>query len=363
MEFGLSEEQRLLQDSVAAFLQGASSLDCVRQAIEGAGSAAADLQHGLADVGVDAVLVPEAYGGLGLKLLEAALVQEMLGRHVTPAPFASNVMGVTALLAAGSEAQQRDHLPLIVDGSKRFGIALGEQIGSRDGARVVGSSGALSGHSLFVLGFEDATDFIVSDCDGNLHIIAADEPNLEKRRLTSIDQTRSIGKLILDGVRSDALVSEQCERRAVERVISAGRVLLAADTLGACDMMIEQAVAYAKERKQFGRVIGSFQAVKHMCAEMAAELEPCRSLVWYSAHAFDATPADAAIMACHAKSHLAEVGQFVARTATEVFGGIGFTDDLGLHLWFKRIGVNRQWLGGPERVREHAATLQGWTVA
>ena len=123
--------------------------------------------------------------------------------------------------------------------------------------------------------------------------------------------------------------------------------------------MLDQAVAYSLERKQFNRVVGSFQAVKHMCAEMASQLEPSRAFVWYAGHAFDEVTADAAATACHAKAHLAEVGQFVAKTSTEVHGGMGFTDLLGLHYWFKRIGFNRQLLGSPEAVRHEAAVLQG----
>src|SRR3546814_19157691 len=99
-----------------------------------------------------------------------------------------------------------------------------------------------------------------------------------------------------------------------------------------------------------------------MCAEMAARHEPCRSLVWYAAHAFDAVPNEASLVACHAKSHTAEVHRFVARTSTEVHGGMGFTDLLGLHYWFKRIGFDRQVLGGPAAVRAEAATLQGWAT-
>ena len=123
--------------------------------------------------------------------------------------------------------------------------------------------------------------------------------------------------------------------------------------------MLDKAVAYSKERKQFGRTIGSFQAVKHLCAEMAAELEPARALVWYAAYAFEHAPDEAPLMAAHAKAHLSEIGRFIARTSTEVHGGIGMTDLLGLHYWFKRIGQNRQLLGGPEKVREIAAKLQG----
>ena len=141
-------------------------------------------------------------------------------------------------------------------------------------------------------------------------------------------------------------------------MVDAGRVMLAADTLGAAQNMLDQAVEYSKQREQFNRPIGSFQAVKHMCAEMAASLEPCRSLVWYAAHAADEIPAEAALYACHAKAHLAEVGTFVAKTATEVHGGMGFTDLLGLHYWFKRIGFNRQLLRAPELVRDEAARIQ-----
>src|SRR3546814_418336 len=147
------------------------------------------------------------------------------------------------------------------------------------------------------------------------------------------------------------------------RLRDAGRVILAADSLGAGQAMIEKAVDYAGQREQFGRLIGSFQAVKHMCAEMAARHEPCRSLVWYAAHAFDAVPNEASLVARHAKSHTAEVHRFVARTSTEVHGGMGFTDLLGLHYWFKRIGFDRQVLGGPEAVRAEAAALQGWPKA
>jgi alkylation response protein AidB-like acyl-CoA dehydrogenase len=100
--------------------------------------------------------------------------------------------------------------------------------------------------------------------------------------------------------------------------------------------------------------------VKHLCAEMLAELEPARSLVWYAAHAFDAVPEEASLVACHAKAHLSEIGPAIVRTATEVHGGIGFTDEQNLHHWFKRVGVDRQLLGSPELLRQQAARLQGW---
>jgi alkylation response protein AidB-like acyl-CoA dehydrogenase len=174
-------------------------------------------------------------------------------------------------------------------------------------------------------------------------------------RMDSIDATRRLSELEFRATPAELLAADA----ALERLRDAAWVILAAEMLGAGQTMLDKAVAYAKERKQFGRVIGSFQAVKHLCAEMAAELEPARALVWYAAYAFDHAPADASLMAAHAKAHLSEIGRFVARTATEVHGGIGMTDLLGLHYWFKRIGQNRQLLGGPERVREIAARVQG----
>ena len=142
-------------------------------------------------------------------------------------------------------------------------------------------------------------------------------------------------------------------------MLDAGRVILAADTLGAGQSMLDKAVAYSKERVQFGRVIASFQGVKHTLADLATEFEPCRAMVWYAAHAQDAIPEEARLTALQVKAHLGDVGRTHARLATEVHGGMGFTDLLGLHYWFKRIGFDRQMLGSPERLRREAAVAQG----
>jgi alkylation response protein AidB-like acyl-CoA dehydrogenase len=140
--------------------------------------------------------------------------------------------------------------------------------------------------------------------------------------------------------------------------------MLAADILGAAHGYDRTGRGLRRHARTVRSPDRQFQAVKHMCAEMAARHEPCRSLVWYAAHAFDAMPAGCIeLVACHAKSHTLEVGRFVARTSTEVHGGMGFTDLLGLHYWFKRIGLDRQLLGGPELVRNEAARVQGWIAA
>jgi alkylation response protein AidB-like acyl-CoA dehydrogenase len=361
MEFGLSEDQRLMQDSVRRTLEKVSSLERVRVAAEARDAKALDVWHALVDLGVPGLLIDEEYGGMGLKLLDAALIAEALGRFVAPVPYiASSVMAPVALAALGSSAQKEAWLPRLASGDAVAGVAIAEFVsGAREGAGVTAKGGRLSGKSLFVMDFGAAEVFIVADTAGGLHLVPADAKGLTKVALTTIDLTRSIGELQFDNVEAEALASGDA-KAGLQRVIDAGHVMLAADTLGAGWMMIDKAVDYAKERKQFGRVIGSFQAVKHLCAEMASEIEPGRSLIWYAAHAFDEVPEEASLMAGHAKSFMGEVGRFVARTATEVHGGMGFTDLLGLHYWFKRIGLDRQLLGSPERVRSRLAALQGW---
>jgi alkylation response protein AidB-like acyl-CoA dehydrogenase len=361
MEFALSSDQRMLQESLERTLARVCPLERVRQAAEAKAPVARDVWGALIDLGVPGIVIPESFGGAGLRLLDAALVSEILGRHVAPAPFiGASVLAPLALLHAGSAAQRREWLPKLASGQALAGIAISEAIaGARDGAGVVTKDGRLSGSALFVLDFAQADIFIVADAGGGLHLVNADAAGLSKIALTTIDATRGLGELRFDSVEAEPLASGDAAA-TLRRMRDAGWVMLAADTLGAGTRMIEKAVDYAKERQQFGRVIGSFQAVKHMCAEMAAELEPCRALVWYAAHAFEAIPAEASLTAAHAKAHTSEIGRFVARTATEVHGGMGFTDLLGLHYWFKRIGLNRQLLGGPERVRHLAARIQGF---
>lgn len=359
MEFALSEDQRLLQESVAGTLSRVCPLDTVRATAEARLPMSKDVWQSLVELGVPGILVPDTYGGAGLGLLDAALVAEALGQAVAPVPFVGAcVMAPLALSELGSEMQKETWLPKIAAGELVMGVALSERAsGARQGAGVTASDGKLSGTALFVTDCLAADAFVIADNGGALYLVEGAATGLTRSPLTSIDLTRSVGELKLEKVEAELIGNG--DPQGFTRVRDAGRVILAADTLGAGETMIEKAVEYAKERKQFNRVIASFQAVKHMCAEMAAELEPCRSLVWYAGHAFDAIPEESGLTAAHAKAHLSEVGRFVARTATEVHGGMGFTDLLGLHYWFKRIGLNRQLLGSPERCREDAARLQG----
>lgn len=359
MEFGLSAEQLLLQASVREFLDRHGPLERVRRHCEERQERADDVWRGLCELGIAGLIVDEQHGGAGCSLLDAALVAEALASRVAPVPFvAAAVLAPVAIGVAGSEQQQSRWLPEIAEGRMVVGAALSPAAGSRASDSVRAVDGRLRGRAMFVLDFA-ADKYLVADDGRRLYLVDADHASLRRRRLHTIDRTRSLGELELNDTPAE-LLEGSADPNVCARLLDAGRILLAADTLGAASAMLDRAVAYSKERVQFGRPIGSFQAVKHLCAEMAAELEPCRAMLWFAAHAFDALPEEASLNACHVKAHLSEVGTRVARTSTEVHGGIGFTDELGLHLWFKRIGANRQLLGGPDQLRELAAQLQGW---
>lgn len=351
MRFGLSEEQTLLQDSVNRFLSDQVPLDTVRQVAAG-DRTDADIWSGLTDLGLPGLLASEANGGLGLSMLDAAVVAESLGYHVTPSPFLSSaVMAPIALQAAGA---REDLLGNIATGETRMGIAFAEGMAARADAGVTASAGRLSGKSLFALD-GDADHYLVATADRQIFLVNAEAEGLVRSGLSTVDTTRSTCELSFDSVAAE-LISD--DPSVFNTTLDSALIVMAADTLGAAQCALDQAVEYAGQRVQFNRVIASFQAVKHMCAEMASSLEPCRSMVWYAAHAFDDIPDEASMMASHTKAHLSEVGQFVTRTATEVHGGMGFTDLVGLHYWFKRTGFNRQVLGSPEWHRERACQLQ-----
>lgn len=345
MEFALSEDQRMLQDSLKGVLSGAASLDQVRKIAVDDAAAMGALESALSEFGLASLLVPEPAGGLGLGLLDACLVQEALGYHVAPSRFMASALAATAL------KDNRVLLDNIASGAAMFGLVVTELVSRRDGAGLALKAGKLTGTSLLAVSAAGATHLLAADTKGGLHVIDAGAASIVP--MQTIDRTRTFHEVTLSGAKVLA------SAKADDRFLAIARLLVAADTLGAAQAMIDKAVAYAAERQQFGRVIGSFQAVKHMCAEMAAKLEPGRALIWHGAHALDIGDTEGPVMANLAKAYMAEAGTFIARTATEVHGGMGFTDLVGLHYWFKRVGVNRQLFGSPEQARETAAQLQG----
>ena len=360
MYFGLSEEQKSLEENIHRFLEDNASLDVIKAVANGESEKAQQVHQGIIDLGLSGLVVPEEYGGLELNMLFATVVASALGSGTAPVPYAgSYVMAPIAINLGGDEQQKSNWLPKIAGGECVIGVGLSEYVGAREDSGIEFSNGKLSGRCLFLIDGKDADAYLLADKSGQLFLVDSSSSGITVTELTTVDKTRTSIELVLDKVGAEVLPNSS-NKEVIEKVLDAGRLMLAADTVGAAQVMLDKSVAYSLERKQFGRLIGSFQAVKHMCAEMAAELEPCHSMIWHAAHCQDKVPEEARLMACQTKAHVSEVGKQVSKTATEVHGGMGFTDELGLHYWFKRIGLNRQLLGSPELIREEAGKLQGF---
>ena len=357
MDFGLSEEQLLLEKTLRSFLADDVPIGRVRELRDAECPNDVGIWRSLAELGVTGILVPENLGGSDLRLLDAALVAQSLGHAVTPTPFVGSAVMVPIALRALGGSPAEEWMRGIAAGEIRFGLAVTELFSVREEAGVQLANGKLGGKSMMAMDSCEADFILVSLGGGNLAVVRADAAGLAADRLLTTDATRCASELLFEEVAPEA-VFEGADA-VIARMLDAGRIALAADTLGACESMIEQAVAYAGQRKQFDRLIGSFQAVKHMCAEMIADLEPARSLSWYAAHSFDAVPEEAPLLACHALAHISEIGREISSVATQVHGGIGWTDEQNLHFWFKRISASRHMLGGPAWLRERAASLQG----
>jgi alkylation response protein AidB-like acyl-CoA dehydrogenase len=198
---------------------------------------------------------------------------------------------------------------------------------------------------------------VVGVAGGGMAVVEREARGIAVRAIDGIDRARRIAAVEFDGTPCEALADGDS---AALRVRDAGLVLLAADAFGAGSRLVHMCVEYAKVREQFGVTIGHFQALKHQLANMAVEMEPARALYWYAAHAFDRIPEESERAAAIAKAHITDNAMKVARDAVEAHGGIGFTWECDVQLWFKRAMFDRAYLGVPSIHRERAARLAGW---
>jgi|TARA_B100001093_G_scaffold215471_1_gene206730 alkylation response protein AidB-like acyl-CoA dehydrogenase len=361
MYFGLSEDQVFFQDNVKKFLDAEAPLDVIKKIANGNHKNIKDeLHQGLINLGISNILIPEENGGLGLDLLFAVAISQSLGACVAPLPYTGPYVLAPIAIKHGANLEQKNRFfEGMSNNSINFAVGFSEYFGSRDSSGLTFSKNKVSGKTLFVMDYEYASHVMICDNAGKIGIVCLNSQGIDTIELTTVDKTRTYKEMHFNNTPVEILENSENSSTAINQSIDAGRINLAADSIGASQSMLDKAVEYSKERKQFNRVIGSFQAVKHMCAEMAADLEPCYSLVWHAAHSFDNNEKDSRLMACHAKSHVSEISKMVSKKSTEVHGGMGFTDLLGLHYWFKRIGLNRHILGSPEIVRKEAARVQG----
>ena len=361
MDFGLSEDQLLLKDTIKRFLAEQVPTTRVRQIMEGDASLARDLWTQLAELGVAGVIAPADHGGLERELLDLALVAEELGYAAAPGPFLGCAMATVALNEGGDAAQQAKWLPKLAAGEAVAAVAWGEENGewSPDALKAKVSGGRLTGRKLLVPSGQLADAFVVAARDeqgAHLFLVERQSPGIEITPMTVNDMTRPLDVVAF----SDAHAVKLPNAAAVQRTLDAGLILVAADAYGGSRRCLEMACSYALTREQFGQPIGAFQAVKHQLANMAADLEPSLALVWYAAHAFDRIQDQSTRHAAMVKAHMTDLYDRVTRDTTELHGGIGFTWEFDLHLWFRRAIFDRSLLGEAIYHRARAADLAGW---
>jgi len=363
MRFDLDEQQRAFQTAVAEYLEAECPMEralAAHEEVDGNadGGVPADLGiwQGLMQLGIGGMIVPEEHGGLGLGLLDMAVVAEPIGRYAAPGPFVEHALATLALVIAGNDEQRAMWLPALASGEKRATVALAEDKGDWSADRWTLDGATLTGTKHYVLHAEGADLIVVGLAGGALGLVCGDAKGLSISAVPSTDAGKRLSTLTFVDVAVEVLPVV-----AGARLVDAGAILLAADAFGGASACVDRAVSYAKEREQFGQPIGAFQAIKHQLADMALAVVPTVGLYWYAAHAFDTRDFIAASEAASlAKSHLGELYPPIARRMIEAHGGIGYTWEYGDHVWLKRALFDQNYLGSPRQHRLRVAELAGW---
>jgi alkylation response protein AidB-like acyl-CoA dehydrogenase len=366
MRFAFSDEQEELRRSLRRFLEDRSPPGEVRRLMETDQGWDPDVWGRMArQLGLQGLTVPEAHGGAGLGPVEQLVVLEEMGRALLCAPYLSTaVLAVNALRASGDEAAEREWLPGIADGTTVATLAVAEDDGRwatdrlQTRARRRPDGWALDGRKSFVLdGAVADRVLVVAQADRGPTLFAVDgrDPRLTRRPLQTIDMTRRQAALVLDGVPARRVGDEGAAARIVDQTVQLAIVALAAEQVGGAQRCLEMSVDYAKLRVQFGRPIGSFQAIKHKCADMLLEVESARSAAYYAAWAAAEGSDELPLVASLAKAYCSEAYVHVAAENIQIHGGIGFTWEHDAHLYYRRAKSSEMLLGSPTHHREAAA--------
>jgi alkylation response protein AidB-like acyl-CoA dehydrogenase len=359
MDFGLSEEQEMLQETVRGFVQNECPTPRLRELFDAGAGHDPALWAGLVEMGVAGLVIPEEHGGAGLEILDLALVSEILGEAALPGPFLGHTLASLGIRLVGSSTQQADLLPALATGAQIATLALqeGEHGWSPSHWTVKLDGDRVSGVKSMVPHAELADRLLVGLRDGRLAWVDAREQGVEIEPVEGVDRTRPFATVRFEGARAELLEGSS---QGACQIVDAALVLLAADAFGAATKLIDLDVAYSLSREQFGQPIAQFQAIKHTIARLATEVEPTRALWWHAAYALDHLPEEAPRSASLTKAHITERAIRAARESVELHGGYGFTWECEVQMWFKRIMFDRAFLGTPEQHRERCATLGGW---
>jgi alkylation response protein AidB-like acyl-CoA dehydrogenase len=350
VDFELSDDQLALRDGARELLDGLAPVARVRAVVEAGGGVDAELWKAMVEQGWTAVELPEDRGGLGLGSVEVAVLLEEVGRHVAPAPFLPTVLTLGALARAGAD----DRVSRLLDTEAIGCVAWSRRL---DAVRAVERDGGwrLSGRPDPVPYAPSAAVAIVTAATGDgpaLFALDLDDAGRPARQ-PALDQTRELGWLHLD----DAPAARLGGVEAVDALLDRAAAGAATEMLGSASRALEMAVEYAKDRVQFGRPIGSFQAVKHRCADMLVDVEGMRSTAYWAAWCIGAGDRDASIAASTAKIWCSDAAKRVMASALQVHGGIGFTWEHDLHLFLKRSQLDQVSFGDASYHRQRLAAM------
>ncbi|HYL63870.1 MAG TPA: acyl-CoA dehydrogenase family protein [Candidatus Methylomirabilis sp.] len=355
MEFGLNESQEILKESARKFFAGECPIGSVRRWMETETAFDAGLWSKLAEQGYTGIIFPEQYGGVGLGIVELALLMEEAGRALLPGPFFSTVALAGSVLNVGASAEQKKkYLEPICHGRTRATLALVEGSASWDVADVqmTATNGRLRGEKLFVTDAA-AADWLIVAARNGVFLVDAGAGGVRIAPMLGMDFTRKLYSVQFDNVAGEKLG----ETSALSRALDVATVALAAELVGGMQRTLDITVEYAKTRKQFGKPIGIFQAVQHQCADMYLETESARSAVYYAAWALQEHAPDASAAVSIAKIYASDAARTVGNRGIQVHGGMGFTWENDLHLYYRRAKASETFLGDATFHRERLARL------
>jgi alkylation response protein AidB-like acyl-CoA dehydrogenase len=355
MQFGLSESQQILKDTARKFFAGEIPIASVRKAMETENAYDASLWTKLAEQGFTGIITPEEYGGMGLGKVELILLMEEAGYALLPGPLFSTVaLAGSVLEACGSPGQKKEYLGRIAAGQARSTLALVEAAGSWDprSLEISASGNRLTGTKLFVTDAAVA-DFIVVAARDGIFVVDAKATGMRIEPMKGMDLGRKIYSVEFKNTPAEKLGDPNGLARALDVATAA----LCAEMVGGMQRALEFTVAYAKTRKQFGKPIGIFQAVQHLCADMYLETESSRSATYYAAWALEENVPDAAAAVSVAKMYSSDASRTVGNRGIQVHGGMGFTWENDLHLYYRRAKASETMLGDATFHRERIARL------
>ncbi len=366
MDFAFNEDQEELRRYVGQWLDEKAPSDVVRRLMESTEGYSPELWTEIADMGWQAMAIPEEYGGAGFGFLELAVVLEEQGRALFTAPFFSTaVLAAHALLLGGDEDQKQRHLPGIAAGEIVATVAVSDATGelSADGTETTaapdGDGWVLNGTKRFVLDGHTADLVIVTAVtDEGLAAFVVDGADLDASVLPTMDETRKQAEINLAGVRVDESARLDTDvEHLLSRLDRIAAAALSIESVGAAQKCLDMSVEYAKDRKQFNRPIGSFQSIKHKCADMLVQVEAAKSAAYYAAWAVSEDSADAEEAVSIAKAYCTDAFYHCAAENIQIHGGIGFTWEHDAHLYFKRAKSSQLMFGSSRDRRERLAEL------